>query len=107
MTSLGSVYVPKITHHGQIISAPLGVVGDRIKIDAVVLCQSSRPIDTPAGRAYSHSHILKDVHGNLIEYRGSTFFPKGNRVQFTATIKLVRKGTMGSIITVVKAPKSV
>ncbi len=108
MDNLSNLYVPKLAYNGQVISVPLGVIGDKIEVDGVVLYQSSRSIPTLAGNAYSHWHILRDVHGNLIEYRGSSFYPRHSRVKFTATIKALRRGSLaGSIITIVKAPKTV
>ena len=107
IADLGTSFVPRITAQGEVISSAQGQIGQKIILNGVVLTQSSRAIDTLIGRTYSHFHVIKDAHGNLYHYKGSSFFPKGNKVHVLATVKGYCKGDIPrSVITIIKAPKS-
>ena len=107
MPVITELAVPKLTPSGEVVSAAQGAIGQKIILSAYVLYQASRPVDTLIGRTYSHFHVLKDQHGNLYHYKGSSFFPKGSKIAIVATVKAYCRGEIPrSVITVIKAPKA-
>ena len=82
-------------------------IGQKHDIVGLVLYQSSTPIDTNAGRVYSHFHVIQDEMGKLYHYKGSSFYPLHSKVAIRATIKgYCRDKTSMRMITIIKAPKS-
>ena len=96
------------TPFGRLCSKAQGSMGERLVVEGVVILQDDYPIDTPAGRKYSHIAVIADKLGNLYHYKGSKFFPKHSAVAFTATVKGYKRGEpWGSIMTVLAAPKCI
>ena len=96
------------TSFGQFTSKAQGKLGDRLVIRGIVILQDDYPVDTPAGRKYSHIHVISDQLGNLYYYKGSKFFPKNNTVSITAIVKGYKRGEpWGSMMTVVGSPKCI
>ena len=106
--NLDQVYTPRLALDGSVISSGQGQIGQKIIIAGIIIAQSSRAIDTLIGRTYSHFHVIKDIHGNLYHYRGSSFFPKSSKITVVATVKGYCRGDVPkSVITVIRAPKVV
>jgi hypothetical protein len=103
---ISQVYAPRLSADGSVISSAQGQIGQKIIISGVVIAQSSRAVDTLIGRTYSHFHVIKDIHGNVYHYRGSSFYPKSSKISVVATVKAFCRGdTPKSVVTVIKAPK--